>query len=207
MAHARRANAGLGEPIVEPRSRAVAEVGADRLVHRRQDLQQHEDGARQDEGCDEGLAALDGSDQRTHRDRENRWQHAAQDEHGPPSRREHAVRLRQHAEELVFVPVAPSGHGDCLSVTTPKRSRPAGAGSRSGQTRGRAHATGPLLRGARASGPSRGFGGGDRTAPPTMTAVRRDDRTKPPVDARHPVRRTTSSAQPQDSVTPEPPWP
>ena len=44
VAHARRADAGGGEPIVEPGREAAAEVGAQGLVQRAQDLQQHEDG-------------------------------------------------------------------------------------------------------------------------------------------------------------------
>ena len=43
--HARRAHAGLGEPVVEPGGRAVAEVGADRLMNRAEHLKQHEDRA------------------------------------------------------------------------------------------------------------------------------------------------------------------
>ena len=45
--HARRAHAGLGEPVVEPRGSAVAEVGADRLMNRAEHLKQHEDRRRQ----------------------------------------------------------------------------------------------------------------------------------------------------------------
>ena len=45
MAHARRPHARLGQPVVEPGRRAVAEVGADRLVDRREHLQQDEDDA------------------------------------------------------------------------------------------------------------------------------------------------------------------
>ena len=43
--HARRAHAGLGEPVVEPGGGAVAEVGADRLMNRAEHLEQHEDRA------------------------------------------------------------------------------------------------------------------------------------------------------------------
>jgi hypothetical protein len=43
VTHTRGAHAGLGEPIVEPRSRAVAEIGADSLMNRAEHLKQHEE--------------------------------------------------------------------------------------------------------------------------------------------------------------------
>ena len=42
MSHAGRPHARLRQPIVQPRGRPIAEVGAERLVDRRQRLQQHE---------------------------------------------------------------------------------------------------------------------------------------------------------------------
>ena len=45
VAHAGRAHAGVGQPVVEPGGGAVAEVGADRLVDRREHLEQDEDDA------------------------------------------------------------------------------------------------------------------------------------------------------------------
>ena len=55
VAHARRTDARLGQPVVEPGRRAVAEVGAHRLVDRREHLQQDEHHA--DEGERTGQAA------------------------------------------------------------------------------------------------------------------------------------------------------
>src|SRR5206468_8021589 len=43
--HARRAHAGLGEPIVKPCGSAVAEVGAYHLMNGAEHLKQHEDRA------------------------------------------------------------------------------------------------------------------------------------------------------------------
>ena len=40
VAHSRRAHAGLGQPVVQPRGGAVPEIGADRLMDRRQHLEQ-----------------------------------------------------------------------------------------------------------------------------------------------------------------------
>ena len=84
MAHARRAHARLGQPVVEPRRGAVAEVGADRLVDRREHLEQDEHDADERERAGEAVAALHRADEHAHRDREHRRQHAAQDEHDPP---------------------------------------------------------------------------------------------------------------------------
>ena len=104
--HARRAHAGLGEPVVEPCGSAVAEVGADRLMNRAEHLKQHEDRAGKRERTGERIAALHGADEHAHRDRERRRQNPSQQEGRPPSGGEARVRLRQDAEELPFL--APS---------------------------------------------------------------------------------------------------
>ena len=112
--HARRADARLGQPVVEPGGGAIAEVGAERLVDRRQHLQQDEDDADKGEGPGRGVAALHGADEHAHRDAERRRQHAARDEHDPPRDREPSIGLRQHGEELPLLPVAqplPERHG------------------------------------------------------------------------------------------------
>ena len=90
MAHAGRADAGGGELVVEPRGGPAAEVGADRLVQRRQDLEQHEHRADQRQRRGERIAALHGADQHAHGDREQRRQQSAQqstDHHAIASRR------------------------------------------------------------------------------------------------------------------------
>ena len=91
MSHARRTHAGLGQPVVEPRGGPVAEVGADRLVNRREHLEQDEHGADEGERTGEAVAVLHGADEHAHRDGEHRRQHAAQDEHDPPGDGEQAV--------------------------------------------------------------------------------------------------------------------
>ena len=113
--HARRTHARLGQAVVEPRGGAVAEVGADRLMDRRQHLEQDEDRADQRERTGEPVAALHRADERAHRDGEDGGQHAAQHEHAPPGQRPAAVGLRQDREELPFVAFAQTVHLDLVS--------------------------------------------------------------------------------------------
>ena len=118
MAHARRPHAGLGQPVVQPRRGAIAEVGAERLVDRRQDLQQDEDDAGEGERAGQAVAALHRADEHARRDREDRRQHAAQDEHDPPAGGQQRVGLRQDAEELPLLArgqLANHG-GECLRI-------------------------------------------------------------------------------------------
>ena len=88
MSDTGRTDARFGESIVEPRSRAVAEVRADRGVNRRQHLEEHERDGHCGERSGEPAATLHRRDERTHRDGEYRGQDAAQDERGPPGCRE-----------------------------------------------------------------------------------------------------------------------
>ena len=97
-------DARLGEAIVEPRRGAIAEVGADDLMDRRQDLEQHEGGADERERLGQARALLHRADQPAHGDREERRQRAAGDEDEPPDDRQPRVRARQHGEELPFLP-------------------------------------------------------------------------------------------------------
>ena len=103
MSHAGRTDARLGEPVVQPGCGAIAEVGADRLMDRREHLEQDEDHADEGERVAKAAAALHGGHEHTHGDRERRRQHAAQDEHDPPRDRQKAVGLRQGAEENPFL--------------------------------------------------------------------------------------------------------
>ena len=104
MPHPRRADARFGQPVVEPGGGAVAEVGADRLVDRREDLEQDEDDADEGERARRGarraataatstpmaMAKTAGSTPR----RTSTTHHTiARD----------AVGLRQHGEELPLV--------------------------------------------------------------------------------------------------------
>ena len=101
--HPRRADARFGQPVVKPGGRAVAEVGANCLMDRREHLEQHEDDADEGEPVGEAVAALHGRYEHAHGDSEDRGQHAAQHKDHPPYDREGAVRLRQHGEELPLV--------------------------------------------------------------------------------------------------------
>ena len=83
VTHPRRADARLGQSIVEPRRGAVAEVGSQGLVNRRQDLQQDEHDTDQGERAAKTVALLHGADECSHRDRESRRQHASQHEDDP----------------------------------------------------------------------------------------------------------------------------
>ena len=92
-------DARAGQPVVEIRGRAIAEVVADRRMDRRQDLQQDEDGPTSVERHGERLTALDGGDEHAHRDREQRREEAVQHNDGPPGESKRAVRRRQSREE------------------------------------------------------------------------------------------------------------
>ena len=104
VAHARRTHARLGQPVVEPRRGAIAEVGADRLMDRREDLEQDEHDA------DERRAARRGSPPRCTAPTSTPI--AIANTAGSTPRRtstthqrdgERAVGLRQDAEELPLV--------------------------------------------------------------------------------------------------------
>ncbi len=106
MADPGRTHAGFSEPIVEPRSRAIAEVGADDLMDRREDLQQHERNADQGQRLGEAGAELHRGDQLAHRNGEDGGQKAAGDQDHPPGDSQSGIGARQHGEELPFVPGA-----------------------------------------------------------------------------------------------------
>ena len=101
--HARRPHAGDGELIVEPGRRPAAEVGAGRLVDRRQHLQQHEHDSDRRQRRRQAAPPLHRAHQRPHRDREQRRQQPAQHEDGPPGRRQRAAGRRQHGREAHVV--------------------------------------------------------------------------------------------------------
>jgi hypothetical protein len=104
MAHARRTHACAREPIVEPRRRAIAEVRADRLMQRREHLQQEKDDGDQRERGREAAAALHGRDEDAHGQREHGGQHPAQQNERPPGDRERAIGGWKDGEERPFVP-------------------------------------------------------------------------------------------------------
>ena len=102
MSDAWRTDARFRQAIVEPRGRAIAEVGAHRLVNRAEHLKQHEYDPHERERGREGLAALHATYEHAHRDGKHGGQRAAQDENHPPRPAEAASRSRQHREELPF---------------------------------------------------------------------------------------------------------
>ncbi len=110
MTHARSSGARLGQAVVQPGRRAVAEISADRLMDRRQHLEQHEHDPRERERPAEVSAALDGGDEHAHGNRKHGGQGATQQEHQPPGRGQQWISLRQNAEELPLLPLAPVRH-------------------------------------------------------------------------------------------------
>ena len=108
VAHARRADARVGQPVVEPRRGAVAEIRADRLMDRGQHLKEDEDDADEDERHREAPAVVDRADEHAGGDREHRGQRAAQEEHEPPAPGEDRVRFGQDREELPFLALTQS---------------------------------------------------------------------------------------------------
>ena len=103
MPNARRAHAGFGEPVVEPRGGAVAQVGAECLMNGAEHLQEHKDRARKGERSGQRMAMLHRAHQHAHGNRERRRQDAAQQQHRPPGRGQTRIRLGQHGEELPFL--------------------------------------------------------------------------------------------------------
>ena len=79
-----RPHARLGQPVVQKRRRAIAEVVADRRLERRQHLQQDEHDADDGQRPGQAVAALDRRDEHAHRDREQRGQNAVQQHDRPP---------------------------------------------------------------------------------------------------------------------------
>jgi hypothetical protein len=108
MAHPRRADAGVGQLVIQPRRSAVAEVVADGKVHRRQHLLHDEQRADEPEQVAEGRPALNARHQPSHRHGKHGRQHTTQDEEHPPRRSQADVGLRQHAEELPLIPLGES---------------------------------------------------------------------------------------------------
>ena len=60
MPHARRADARIGQTVVKPGGRAVAQIGPHRLVDRREDLHQNENDADKRQPAGKGIAMLHG---------------------------------------------------------------------------------------------------------------------------------------------------
>ena len=96
MAHAGRTDARERQPIVKPRRRPAAEIRADGMMDRREDLEQHE---RRSDGTQrqaQARAALHGGDEHAHRHRERHRQQAARDDQHPPGQRQPAIGAGQN---------------------------------------------------------------------------------------------------------------
>ncbi len=103
MPNARRAHAGLGEPVVEPGGGAIAQVGAECLMNGAEHLQEHKDRARKGQRPGQRMALLHRAHQHAHGNGEGRRQDAAQQQHRPPASRQTRIRLGQHGEKLPFL--------------------------------------------------------------------------------------------------------
>jgi hypothetical protein len=114
----RRPDAGLRERIVQVRRHAAAEVGADRLMHRRQHLQQDERRTHQAQRRGQRGPVLHRADQPPHRDREDRGQRAPRQQERPPDRGQPPIGPWQHGEELPLRALTQSAH-HLLTMTPP----------------------------------------------------------------------------------------
>ena len=100
MAHTGRAQARGSEAIVEPCRSSVAEIRAGCLMHRRKNLQQHENRAGERERKGEAGSVFHGRHQRAHGDREQRGQRSAKDQQRPPEDRKRTIGARKNAGEF-----------------------------------------------------------------------------------------------------------
>ncbi len=123
--HARRAHAGLGEAVVQPSRRAVAQVRAERLVNGAEHLEQHEYRPGKSQGPGERVPVLNRGDEHTHRDRERRRQGASKNEDQPPRGGKPRGRLRQNGKELPFLALGQScDHAQILPQNWPPLAEP-----------------------------------------------------------------------------------
>ena len=86
VTHPRRHHGRRREPVVEKGRGPIAEVGADRLMHRDEHLHEQESRAGKGQRPAEGLTPLDGPDEHAHREGEDGRRQPAQDERRPPGR-------------------------------------------------------------------------------------------------------------------------
>jgi hypothetical protein len=94
-----RMHACGSQPVVEERRHAIAQVVADRRLHRGQHLDEHEQHARDRQRHTQRPATLDRGDEHARRDGKQHGHDAVQDDHGPPRERERCVGARQLREE------------------------------------------------------------------------------------------------------------
>ena len=108
MAHALRADARLGQPVIEKGGYAIAEGMTDGGVNGRQHLEQDEDDSSHCERACQALPALHCRHEDAHRDREDHRQDAAQQQCHPPGEGERAIGLGQDGEEHPFLALTQS---------------------------------------------------------------------------------------------------
>ncbi len=113
VADAGRVDAGVGEPVVQPRGQPVAQVGPDRLVQRAEHLQRHEHQPHRHQRPCERVAALHRPDEHAHGDGEHGREHAPGHEHGPPQHGQRPVGAGQHREELPLLALSESTDHRC----------------------------------------------------------------------------------------------
>ena len=117
------------QPVVERRRRALAEVGADDLVQRADDLGGDEHDGEGDERRGERLAVGDGGDQPARCDGDRRGQRATHDEAGPPDQRLRRRGAEERAEQdPLLAPAQAFDHDASSGRTSPHTcSPPAGS--------------------------------------------------------------------------------
>ena len=103
MTHTGRPDAREGESIVEPCRRAAAQIRADGVMNRCENLKQHEHGSGKREGRGQVVVPLHRGDEHTYRDREQDRQQSAEDEQRPPGNRQWPIGLEQNPRECPFV--------------------------------------------------------------------------------------------------------
>ena len=105
-------DARFTQPVIEPRRGAVAEIHADGGVNRRKDLQRDENDSHRRERAGEVTVMLHSGDEHAHHDREQRGEHAAEDEHYPPRDGKLRVDLGEGAEKLPLFSLGNRKHRD-----------------------------------------------------------------------------------------------
>ena len=100
VTNAGRLKTRFGQAVVQPGGRAIAEVRAQRPMYRCEGLQQHEARADPDQRGRDARTGLNRGDQSPHGNREDRGQHAAYQQDGPPGRGEARVGFRQRGKKL-----------------------------------------------------------------------------------------------------------
>jgi hypothetical protein len=94
-----RCDAGLEQPVVQPRRRPGTEVCRNRVVQRAERLDGDEGRANRRKRCDEAASLLNGRDQDAHRNRKAGREESAHGDERPPGQRQRRCCAEQHHEE------------------------------------------------------------------------------------------------------------